>query len=51
MDGQARFMGARKTRRRGGWTRIRDGIRRRKGVYCLVKRSAVLVVRVSLQDR
>jgi hypothetical protein len=30
MDGEARFRGARKTGRRGGWTRIRDGIPRRK---------------------
>jgi hypothetical protein len=30
MDGEARFMGARKTGRTGGWTRIKDRIRRRK---------------------
>jgi hypothetical protein len=30
MDGQARSMDARKAGRIGGWTRIRDGIRRRK---------------------
>jgi hypothetical protein len=30
MDGEARFMGARKTGRIGGWMRIRDGIQRRK---------------------
>jgi hypothetical protein len=30
MDGQAQFVGARKTGRVGGWTRIRDGIQRRK---------------------
>jgi hypothetical protein len=30
MDGEARFRGARKTKRTGGWTRIRRGIRRRK---------------------
>jgi hypothetical protein len=30
MDGEVRFMGARKTRRTRGWTRIRNGIRRRK---------------------
>ncbi len=30
MDGEARFMGARKTRRTRGWMRIRWGIRRRK---------------------
>ncbi len=26
MGGQAQFMRARKTGRRGGWTRIRDGV-------------------------
>ncbi len=41
MDGQARFMGARKMGRRGGWMRIRDGIQRKKGVCCLVERSAI----------
>jgi hypothetical protein len=30
MDGEARFRGARKRRRTGGWTSIRKGIRRRK---------------------
>jgi hypothetical protein len=30
MDGQARSKDARKAGRAGGWTRIRDGIRRRK---------------------
>ncbi len=30
MDGEARFMGVRKTGRTGGWTRIRNGIQRRK---------------------
>jgi hypothetical protein len=30
MDGEARFKGARKTKRIGGWTKIRRGIRRRK---------------------
>ncbi len=30
MDGEARFMGARKTGRTGGWMRIRDKIQRRK---------------------
>jgi hypothetical protein len=30
MDGEAQFMGARKTRRIGGWMKIRNGIRRRK---------------------
>jgi hypothetical protein len=30
MDGEARFMGARKMGRIGGWTRIREGMRRRK---------------------
>ncbi len=44
MDGQAQFMGARKTRRRGGWTRIRDDIRRRKKAGCLVEGSAVFGV-------
>jgi hypothetical protein len=34
-------MYARKMRRNGGWTRIRDGIRRRKKVCCLIERSAV----------
>ncbi len=37
MDGQTRFMHARKTRRTGGWTRIRDGIRRRKKHSCQVE--------------
>ncbi len=41
MDGQARFMGVRKTRRKGGWTRTKDGIRRRKKVYCLVESRAI----------
>jgi hypothetical protein len=30
MDGEAQFKGARKTKRTGGWTRIRRGIQRRK---------------------
>jgi hypothetical protein len=30
MDGQAQAMDARKAGRAGGWTRVRDGIRRRK---------------------
>ncbi len=30
MDGETRFMGVRKTGRTGGWTRIRNGIQRRK---------------------
>jgi hypothetical protein len=30
MDGQTRSMEARKARRTGGWTKISDGIRRRK---------------------
>jgi hypothetical protein len=30
MDGEAQFMGARKMGGTGGWTRIRDGIQRRK---------------------
>jgi hypothetical protein len=30
MDGEAGFMGARKTGRTGGWTRIKEGMRRRK---------------------
>jgi hypothetical protein len=30
MDGKARFMGARKTKKTGGWMKIRDEIRRRK---------------------
>jgi hypothetical protein len=30
MDGEARFMGARKTGGTRGWTRIRDEIQRRK---------------------
>ncbi len=41
MDGQVRFMGARKTGRRGGWTRIRDRIQRKKRPSCLVERSIV----------
>ncbi len=42
MDGQVQFMGARKMfTSRGGWMRIRDGIQRKKGVYCLVERSAI----------
>jgi len=30
MDGEARFMGARKTRRTGGWMKIGNGIQKRK---------------------
>jgi hypothetical protein len=30
MDGEMRFMGARKMGKIGGWTRIRDGIQRRR---------------------
>ncbi len=30
MDGQARFMHARKTGRIGGWMRIKDGIQKKK---------------------
>jgi hypothetical protein len=30
MDGEVRFMGARKMGRTGGWTRIRDGVQRKK---------------------
>ncbi len=41
MGGQARFMHARKKGRRKGYTKIRDGIQRRKKVYCLVERSAI----------
>jgi hypothetical protein len=48
MGGQALFMRARKMGRRGGWTRIRDGIRRRKGGLLLGKKCAVFVVRESL---
>jgi hypothetical protein len=41
MDGEVRFMGARKMGRIGGWTRIRDGIRRRKRLDCQVENNAV----------
>ncbi len=41
MDGQMRFMGARKMGRGGGWTRIRDKIQRRKKGCCLVESKAV----------
>jgi hypothetical protein len=30
MDGEVQFMGARMTGRIGGWTKIREGIRKRK---------------------
>jgi len=50
MGGQAQFMLARKMGRRGSWTKIRDGIQRRKKVCCLVERSATFVVRESLQE-
>ncbi len=48
MGGQARFMHARKTGRRGGWTKIRNGIRRRKGGLLLGRKCAIFVVRESL---
>jgi hypothetical protein len=34
-------MGARKMGRRGGWTRIRNEIQKRKKVCCLVESSVV----------
>ncbi len=41
MDGQARFMCARKTKRIGGWMRIRNGIQRRKKFGCQVEGNAI----------
>ncbi len=41
MDGRTRFMGVRKTKKKGGWTRIRNGIQRRKKGHCLVESNAV----------
>jgi hypothetical protein len=41
MGDQAQFMQARKTGRRGDWTKIRDWIWRRKKVCCLVEWSAI----------
>jgi hypothetical protein len=38
MNGETQFMDARKTGRIGGWTRIKDGIRKRKkGLPCRKK--------------
>jgi len=41
-------MGARKTGRRGGWTRIRDSIRKRKKAGCLVEGNVVFDVNSEL---
>jgi hypothetical protein len=41
-------MGARKTGRKRGWTRIRDSIRKRKKAGCLVEGSAVFGVNSEL---
>jgi hypothetical protein len=48
MDGEARFMGARKTRRIRGWTRIRGGIRRRKRKVAKQKKKRFLVSKKEL---
>jgi hypothetical protein len=41
MDGEARFMGARKMGRIGVWTRIREGMRRRKKKVAKHKKDVV----------
>jgi hypothetical protein len=41
MGGQVQFMRARKTGGKGGWTRIRNEIQRRKKVCCLIERNAI----------
>jgi hypothetical protein len=38
MDGEARFMGARKTKTIGGWMKIREGMRRRKRKVTMQKK-------------
>jgi hypothetical protein len=41
MDGKTQFMGARKTGKTGGWMRIREGMRRRKGKIARQKKEIV----------
>ncbi len=47
-DGWPSAIHARKMGRAGSWTRIKDGIRRRKRSGCQVKGSAVFCGKVSL---
>jgi hypothetical protein len=48
MDGEARFVDARKMGTTGGWTRIREGMRRRKRKVDRQKKEQFLVSKKEL---